>query len=301
MIQTGFGVVNSWECDENDHLNVQYYSSAMHEADGHLRLALGLSPTNYSDTDYMVRVENDHIRYHAELREVDRFHVESAITAIGGTTVNILHTMINTASGELAASMTSVWRCINPGSGAEQPWPENIRQAPSALQVEIPDFATRRSAGVNDFPVELRMDDRRLSQVPTTQMGVVGANECDADGLMTTTGLFRRFGTAAAHTWGSLGLGWRELNDRNHGTVVLENFIAYHQPIPLGTAFVIKSFIRETSRKSAGFQHAVFDAQSSQLVARSEVTAVLFDLESRRAIEFSAQERATIEAAVIEF
>lgn len=42
---TLFSFVNRWECDENDHLNVQFYFSRFEEADRQFRLMTGLSET----------------------------------------------------------------------------------------------------------------------------------------------------------------------------------------------------------------------------------------------------------------
>lgn len=36
--------VNTWQCDENDHLNVQFYTQFGHEASTHLLAQLGLGP-----------------------------------------------------------------------------------------------------------------------------------------------------------------------------------------------------------------------------------------------------------------
>ena len=45
-VETLFSFVNRWECDENDHLNVQFYFSRFDEADRQFRLVTGLSDAN---------------------------------------------------------------------------------------------------------------------------------------------------------------------------------------------------------------------------------------------------------------
>ena len=44
LIPTFTTAVNTWQCDENDHLNVQFYTEFGHEASAHLLSALGLGP-----------------------------------------------------------------------------------------------------------------------------------------------------------------------------------------------------------------------------------------------------------------
>ena len=70
--------VNRWECDENDHLNVQFYFSRFEEADRQFRLLCGLSETLVGAR----RVR--HVRYHKELRTGDLITVHSSV-AFGPT------------------------------------------------------------------------------------------------------------------------------------------------------------------------------------------------------------------------
>ena len=44
LIPTFSTAVNTWQCDENDHLNVQFYTEFGHEASPHLMASLGLGP-----------------------------------------------------------------------------------------------------------------------------------------------------------------------------------------------------------------------------------------------------------------
>src|SRR5690606_16110861 len=59
--ETLFSSVNRWECDENDHLNVQFYFTRFEEADRQFRLLSGLSDALVGSR----RVR--HVRYHCEL------------------------------------------------------------------------------------------------------------------------------------------------------------------------------------------------------------------------------------------
>ena len=44
LVPTFTTAVNTWQCDENAHLNVQFYTEFGHEASAHLLSALGLGP-----------------------------------------------------------------------------------------------------------------------------------------------------------------------------------------------------------------------------------------------------------------
>ena len=55
-IETLFSFVNCWECDENDHLNVQFYLGRFEEADRQFRLLSGLSDAAMKyNPDSMIR------------------------------------------------------------------------------------------------------------------------------------------------------------------------------------------------------------------------------------------------------
>jgi acyl-CoA thioester hydrolase len=66
-IETLFSFVNCWECDENDHLNVQFYLARFEEADRQFRLLSGLS-------DALAGARRArHLRYHEELIPATRW------------------------------------------------------------------------------------------------------------------------------------------------------------------------------------------------------------------------------------
>ena len=44
LIPTFSTAVNTWQCDENDHLNVQFYTEFAHEASANLLAKLGFGP-----------------------------------------------------------------------------------------------------------------------------------------------------------------------------------------------------------------------------------------------------------------
>ena len=85
LIPTFTTAVNTWQCDENDHLNVQFYTEFGHEASAHLLAELGLGPRAQRAAALDVRAASDHIRYLREFREVDPVEVLSAPVEVGDT------------------------------------------------------------------------------------------------------------------------------------------------------------------------------------------------------------------------
>ncbi|MEP2436118.1 MAG: thioesterase family protein, partial [Roseibium sp.] len=95
---TLFSFVNRWECDENDHLNVQFYFSRFEEADRQFQLLSGLS-------DAVVGARRvRHVRYHKELRTGDLIAVKSFIAFDGPHMLTVVHELRNSGTGDLAAT-----------------------------------------------------------------------------------------------------------------------------------------------------------------------------------------------------
>src|SRR5215475_11130324 len=77
LIPTFTTAVNTWQCDENDHLNVQFYTEFAHEASAFLLHRLGIGPRVQRASATIVSVQEDHIRYLREFRVVDTVEVKS--------------------------------------------------------------------------------------------------------------------------------------------------------------------------------------------------------------------------------
>jgi len=83
LIPTFTTAVNTWQCDENDHLNVQYYTEFGHEASAHLLHHLGLGPRAQAALGLNIQANEDHIRYLREFRVIDAVEVRSAPVEVG--------------------------------------------------------------------------------------------------------------------------------------------------------------------------------------------------------------------------
>src|SRR5262245_53022488 len=105
LTRTFATAVNTWQCDENDHLNVQYYTEFAHEASAFLLHRLGLGPRAQRAAGSIARVEEDHIRYLREFRIVDPIEVRSAPIEVGTHSCVVYHEVRNPADDTLAATV----------------------------------------------------------------------------------------------------------------------------------------------------------------------------------------------------
>jgi acyl-CoA thioester hydrolase len=103
MIETSRGSVVAWECDENAHLNVQFYTARITEATEAVGQSLGLS-LNRTKSGLMTLAS--HSRFMRELRVGDPIRVRSGITELHNETLTCHHEVLR--GDELAASICKI-------------------------------------------------------------------------------------------------------------------------------------------------------------------------------------------------
>ncbi len=295
LVETCRGFVNTWECDENDHYNVQFYFAKKSEADAHFRLRLGLSPSNASTNVVHVRPHQDHVRFHAELRAADTFTLRTGVVDLGESTMTVFHSMIGSDDG-LAATFVSDWQNVDAHSGKPVPWLKESRERAERHLVDLPDYAKRRSADRRaPFP-DPTLDDLKERDLLTVYRGLVVPSDCDATGKMMPRYYISRSSDGAGHFWNAFGFDSRDLFEQNRGTVVVEYLLTYCRPFKAGDAITTQSFVRSIGDKTTSFTHLLFNADTGRMGAIADVTAVLLDQTRRKVIKFSDDERARFES-----
>jgi len=295
--ETGRGFINTWECDENEHLNVQFFVAKKDEADAHLRLALGLAPFNVGGGVH-VRRDFDHIRFHGELRIADMVAMRSGIVDWQTSHAIVVHELRRLPSLDLCATFRARWQAVD-GEGNVRAWLDASASRAAPLRVALPEDAAPRSVGKDDAQADPTLAD--AEGLMTTYRGIVLPDHCDATGTMTPRYHMARFSDAAAHVWTAAGVDYAQSWTAEVGTVALEDMIHYRRPLRSGDALVIKSYIREVARKTLGFNHLLFDAASGKLAAIVEVTSAMFDLKGRRVLPLDYAVRRRLERQAVKF
>lgn len=297
LVETCRGFVNTWECDENDHYNVQFYFAKKSEADAHFRLHLGLEPSNRPADNTHVRVRQDHVRFHSELRAADTFAIKTGIVDSGEADLTVFHTMTK-SNGELAATMVATWEHVDAQSGAPVEWANDMKEKAAHFRVDLPETAVRRSADRRAPYPDVTLEELDDHDTLTVYRGLVLPAECDELGHMTARYHIARSSDGAGHFWNGFGFNSGVLQEQNRGSVVLEYLLTYCWPFEAGDPIEVKSFVRSVGPKTISFSHFLFDRRTGRLNAIADPTAVLFDQTARKAIELSPEERARFEAGI---
>lgn len=300
LLTTARTFVNTWQCDENLHLNVQYFTSFAHDASAQLYAALGLGPAALRAAGLRLRPLDDHVRYYRELRAEDIVEVCSAPVTIDDTTMTAYHEIRSAYDGAVAATMRCTTGCRS-ADGTAAPWPQEFRKKAMASAVALPTAAQPRSAGTRGPLPELTLEAARKTGLSEISRSQVMPAECDVEGHLLPRFYLLRFSDGGAHLWHALGFDRAGMRDRRHGSVILESTLAYRRPLPAGSLCAVLSGLLEMGEKSMHLAHFLFDAENGSLVAKSEAIVVLFDQQARRAIAFPAADRARLVARKLRF
>ena len=280
--------VNTWQCDENDHLKVQFYTQFGHEASAHLLAQLGLGPRAQRASDLTVTAAEDHVRYLREFRVVDAVEVRSAPVEIGERHLLAYHEIRNPAEAGIAATVRRRIVC-------DKPWPDAFRARAEAACLELPAAARPRSVGTLALP-DLTLDAARAAGLIEVGRTVITPDQCDERAEFLPRHQFGRYSDAAPLMWNHMGFDRAAMQERQEGSVVVEMLNHYRRPLRAGDLAVVMSGLAAFTAKTVVFAHFLFEAETGTLAACAEAVGMKFDQKVRKIMTFSAEDRARMAA-----
>ena len=291
LIPTFTTAVNTWQCDENAHLNVQFYTEFGHEASAHLMASLGLGPRAQRAQGLALATAEDHVRYLREFRVIDSVEVRSAPVEIGQRHIVAYHEVRNAADGQVASTIRRRIVC-------DRPWPTDFRSRAEAACVPLPAAARPRSVGALVLP-DLALADASRSGLIEVGRTLVKPEECDEQGAFLPRHQFGRYSDGAPMLWNHLGFDRVAMQDRQEGSVVVEMLQHYRAPLRAGDLAVVMSGLADFSDKILKFTHFLFEAETGMLAACAEAVGMKFDQKVRKIMTFSSEDRARLAARKI--
>ena len=116
-----------------------------------------------------------------------------------------------------------------------------------------------------------------------TYRGTVYPWHCDHMGHMNVMWYVGKFDEASWNLLASLGLTLAYLRDQNRGMVAVEQRLSYKRELVAGDTVLVRSSVQEVRHKSLLFTHEMVNAQTLEVAAVSEYTAVHIDKSTRKA------------------
>ncbi|MGH7620465.1 MAG: acyl-CoA thioesterase, partial [Gemmatimonadaceae bacterium] len=126
---------------------------------------------------------------------------------------------------------------------------------------------------------------RRMYRPLETYRGVVYPWSIDQMGHLNVASYVGRFDEATWHFLANLGLTPGFFKRTGRGAVAAEQRTHYKREVHSGTLLHVTTELRELGRKSIRFVHRMYDSETNEEVASTELVGVFFDTERRESVE----------------
>ncbi len=122
-----------------------------------------------------------------------------------------------------------------------------------------------------------------------TYKGAVMTWECDSNHHMNVMYYINKFEHAGRNFALHMGLTSEYLRSREMGIVVLEQNIKYLREVFEDDLIYVESSLLGISNKAYTVYHEMFNSQTAECVSTMKIALVLFDKQSRKALDFPVQ------------
>ncbi|MEQ1863326.1 MAG: thioesterase family protein [Micropepsaceae bacterium] len=297
MIEIARSSVQTWECDQMGHMNVQFYVAKADEGMSALAAALGLSARAQRSDDALLLPREQHIRFHRELRPGSPFVVTGGVVRVQSEGLIIYEEMQNIAANSIAATFVTraEWCDIDYRGGLPLPI-EAIAKAPR-LSVDIPAHAAPRGLDMAPPRNSPSLADAESMGLITTFRGAVLPEHCDRSGYMTPRHYMGRVSDAIPNL--IVQTSGQDRSASGIGGAALEYRFVYRDFARDGDVMVLKSGLKSVSSKTYVWCHWLFNAETGECISTAEAVAVAMDLSARKAIEIPPDMRTRLEALIV--
>ena len=298
LLETVRSSVQTWECDQMGHMNVQFYVAREVEGIAALSSALGLRPKS-SDVSMSILIPREqHIRFHRELRPGAPFVMHGGVLQAKSEGLVLLQEMKHSLTGVTAATFVTYaeWCDVEYRSGLPLP---TIAIAKSAsFATDLTPQASPRGLTITPPRPSPTLSEADALGMVTTLRGFVSDDLCDRSGFMKTHHFMGRISDAIpnliAQTSG------RSRDNSKIGGAALEYRFIYRKPAREGDLLVVKSGLKTVGAKTYNWCHWLFDGDTGECFATAEAVAISLDLVERKSIDIPPEMRSHLEQLVVQ-
>lgn len=298
MIEVARSSVQTWECDQMGHMNVQFYVAKADEGLSALGGHLGLSPRAQGNDRATLVPREQHIRFHRELRPGAPFAVQAGVLLARSEGLVVYEEMQNVATGTVAATFVTRAEWTDQavrGGGLPLPVAAVAKAAP--VMIDLPAHGQPRGLELTPPRPAPTLAEAETLGLMTTFRGAVLREYCDTHGYMLPRHYMGRVSDAIpnliAQTRGE------DRSTSSTGGAALEYRLVYRVPAREGDLLILKSGLRSVSSKTYIWCHWLFDAETGECFATAEAVAIAMDLTTRKAIDIPPGMREQLERLVI--
>jgi acyl-CoA thioester hydrolase len=256
--------VNTWECDDNAHMNVQFYFRAFQQASEVFALQCG--QVNPGGRSAIVR----HVRYHRELRAARPYTIHSAVLAEGPAAGSVVHFLRDSERDTLSATALD-----QPGY--------RIAGAPMIGAAEAALALPRGLEPGPSIPGETAGLVRSAKAI-VVHRSVLRPAESGTDGDLAAEAIISRFTDGVPHVWGTIGITSDWLSQTGHGRVAVEMKVTRLARAEAGSPLALITWIPRMEAKTFIIRHQIENFVTGAAIASGEVRCLVMNLSSRRAV-----------------
>lgn len=185
MIEVARSSVQTWECDQMGHMNVQFYVEKAGSGLAALALALGLGPRNARNEGARLQVSDHHVRFLREQRPGAPFFLRAGVLEVRDFGLRVYEEMVNTVSGEPAATFIAEVQWVDDESRELKPLPAKAKAAAKALIVALPAHGAPRGLEIYEPRPAPKLKEADAMGMVRTWQGEVDAARCDTQGFLS--------------------------------------------------------------------------------------------------------------------
>lgn len=263
--------VNTWECDENAHMNVQFYFAKFDDANRIFCSEFALA--SLARQHRLAR----HVRYHREAGAAAMIEIRSALVLKDNSAAAACHFMTNVADNTLMATALDTYQ-------------------PSALS----EISLRSNLPVIDWSEIINAHPRGLSPAPArstdavtdryqtpTYHGIFHPRDFAADGDLLDRAYISCFTDGAPHGWAAGGITPDFLNKNNFGRVAVEQKLTYGAAARPGAIVKMETSFHGIGKTTFTTRHTL--TSNGEIIAYGDIVSLVMDLNSRKAVPLPPQ------------
>lgn len=262
MIETHRSFANTWECDENKHINVQFFFKRFEEA---REVFVQKTQTNITTGLATTR----HVRFHKEVHAGDSLKIDSGVIASGDYSGALAHRMINSTNGELCTTALD--------------FPMHWENVPEFSNTHLGEVIPRGLPSGN-IPVLDTDKLLRAGEAMITNYTILRRHDLDHQGNFLSSRIISMFTDGAPHIWEGAGVHTQWLNKNNFGRVAVELNVSTHAKPQIGNALMLISRVNEIEGRTFRIDHQIETVKDRKVIASGSVRCLVMDLKARKAV-----------------
>lgn len=298
MLELARDSVLPWECDRNDHLNMQFYVGRASNALAALGIALGVGPDELARRGEVLTEVETHIRFLRELRSGAPFLIRGRVVESSARQLTVFLELVNVATGDPSATFRSLVEVRRAADFSRVDFDAAILARARSVPASIPPHGAPRGLEMIEPRPSPTLEEAARMGLLSTFQGVARPADCDAQGRLKSRLYMAYVFGALSHIFSQLRTGDMQRNERRSGASV-EYRLVYRSRPRAGAVLALRSGVSAISGKTFSHIHWLFDVESGACAATIEAVSVGLDLETRKAIDMTADVRALYESALV--